>query len=122
LAMLTHHLLLFFFDAPPPPVIYTLSLHDALPITVAAALGVTAAKAGMRTLVVTVDPAQRLATALGLAGLGHEPEPHADLENLWVAMLDSGASWRAVAERHAAPDVAERLARNEFFLAAAEHF
>lgn len=90
--------------------------------TVAAALGVAAAQTGMRTLVVTVDPAQRLASALGLADLGDEPEPHADLPNLWVAMLDSGASWRAVAERHAAPEVAERLADNEFFLAAAEHF
>lgn len=90
--------------------------------TVAAALGVAAAQAGLRTLVVTVDPAQRLATALGLAQLGDEPEPHADLPDLWVAMLDSTASWRAVAERHAAPDVAKRLASNEFFLAAAEHF
>ncbi|HEX6947245.1 MAG TPA: ArsA-related P-loop ATPase [Acidimicrobiia bacterium] len=90
--------------------------------TVAAAMGVAAAKTGMRTLVVTVDPAQRLASALGLAGLGHEPQPHTELPNLWVAMLDSGASWRAVAQRHAAPDVAERLANNEFFLAAAEHF
>lgn len=90
--------------------------------TVAAALGVTAARSGLRTLVLTVDPAQRLASALGLAGLGHEPEPHADLPDLWVAMLDSGASWRAVAERHADPEVAERLASNEFFLAAAEHF
>ncbi len=90
--------------------------------TVAAALGVAAAKGGMRTLVVTVDPAQRLATALGLDDLGDEPQPHADLPNLWVAMLDSSASWRAVAQRHADPDVAERLASNEFFLAAAEHF
>src|SRR5690606_30531538 len=55
--------------------------------TVAAALGVTAARSGLRTLVLTVDPAQRLASALGLAGLGHEPEPHADLPDLWVAML-----------------------------------
>lgn len=90
--------------------------------TVAAALGVAAARSGMRTLVVTVDPAQRLATALGLADLGDEPQPHSDLPDLWVAMLDSSASWRAVAERHAAPEVAERLSTNEFFLAAAGHF
>src|SRR6266403_6353407 len=28
-----HHLLIFFFNAPAPPEIYTLSLHDALPIS-----------------------------------------------------------------------------------------
>ena len=90
--------------------------------TVAAAVGITAARAGMRTLVVTVDPARRLASAIGLSELGDEPQPHADLPLLWAAMLDSSASWRAVAERHADPDVAERLANNEFFQAAAEHF
>jgi anion-transporting ArsA/GET3 family ATPase len=90
--------------------------------TVAAAVGVMAARAGMRTLVVTVDPARRLASALGLSTLGAEPQPHTDQPLLWAAMLDSSASWRAVAERHADPKVAERLATNEFFEAAAEHF
>lgn len=90
--------------------------------TVAAAVAVKAARQGMRTLVVTVDPARRLASALGLAHLGHEPQPHAEEPNLWAAMLDSSASWKAVAERHADPEVAVRLAENEFFRAAAEHF
>lgn len=90
--------------------------------TVAAAIGVSAARKGVRTLVVTVDPARRLASALGVAALGNEPQPHADLPHLWAAMLDSGATWRAVATRHADPEVASRLAANEFFQAAAEHF
>lgn len=90
--------------------------------TFAAALGVTAAARGVRTLVVTVDPARRLASALGLSDLGDEPQPHTDEPNLWAAMLDSKASWRAVAMRHADPDVATRLAHNEFFEAASEHF
>ncbi len=90
--------------------------------TVAAAVGVTAARAGMRTLVVTVDPARRLASALGVEDLGDEPQPHRDQPLLWAAMLDSSASWRAVARRHADPAVADRLAENEFFEAAAEHF
>ncbi|MFV1963745.1 MAG: ArsA-related P-loop ATPase, partial [Acidimicrobiia bacterium] len=34
--------------------------------TIAAAVGVIAARGGLRTLVVTVDPAQRLASALGI--------------------------------------------------------
>lgn len=90
--------------------------------TVAAAIGVRAARSGMRTLVVTVDPARRLATALGVEELGNEPQPHADEPNLWAAMLDATASWRAVAMRHAEPEVATRLADNEFFQAASEHF
>lgn len=90
--------------------------------TFSAALGVNAARRGVRTLVVTVDPARRLASALGLADLGDEPQPHDDEPNLWAAMLDSAASWRAVAMRHADPEVAIRLADNEFFQAASEHF
>jgi anion-transporting ArsA/GET3 family ATPase len=90
--------------------------------TIAAAVAVHAAKKGLRTLVVTVDPALRLATALGVDNLDDEPQPHVEEPNLWAAMLDSGASWRAVAERHADPEVAGRLAENEFFIAASEHF
>lgn len=90
--------------------------------TFAAALAVRAARQGVRTLVVTVDPARRLASALGVKDLGDEPQPHEDEDNLWAAMLDSQASWRAVAMRHADPDVATRLADNEFFKAASEHF
>lgn len=90
--------------------------------TIAAACGVVAARAGLRTLVVTVDPARRLASALGIESLGDEPQPHAEESNLWAAMLDSSASWRAVAMRHADPEVAARLASNEFFQAASEHF
>lgn len=90
--------------------------------TFAAALAVRASREGVRTLVVTVDPARRLASALGIQDLGDEPQPHDEEEKLWAAMLDSQASWRAVAMRHADPDVATRLADNEFFLAASEHF
>ncbi|HUG07758.1 MAG TPA: ArsA-related P-loop ATPase [Acidimicrobiia bacterium] len=90
--------------------------------TFSAALAVKASREGVRTLVVTVDPARRLASTLGVEELGDEPQPHGEEENLWAAMLDSEASWRAVAMRHADPDVATRLADNEFFKAASEHF
>ena len=90
--------------------------------TFSAAIAVAAARQGVRTLVVTVDPARRLADALGITDLGDEPQPHSSEPNLWAAMLDSAKSWRAVATRHADPDVATRLADNEFFKAASEHF
>jgi anion-transporting ArsA/GET3 family ATPase len=41
--------------------------------TISAAIGALAARAARRTLVATIDPAPRLADALGIAGLGGEP-------------------------------------------------
>lgn len=41
--------------------------------TVAAAIGVEAARRGRRVLVMTIDPARRLADALGVGALGNEP-------------------------------------------------
>lgn len=90
--------------------------------TVSAAIAVAAARAGKRTLVLTVDPARRLASALGTDHLGNEPQPHPDEPQLWAAMLDASQSWQSVAVRHAEPDVAKRLVDNEFFIAASEHF
>jgi anion-transporting ArsA/GET3 family ATPase len=43
--------------------------------TIAAALAIQAALLGRRTLVLTIDPARRLADALGLEGLGPRPAP-----------------------------------------------
>ena len=43
--------------------------------TTAAALGALAARQGRRTLVCTIDPAPRLADALGVGSLGTEPRP-----------------------------------------------
>lgn len=43
--------------------------------TISAALGVAAARRGKRVLVLTIDPAKRLADALGIDHLSHEPRP-----------------------------------------------
>lgn len=90
--------------------------------TISAALAIRSARSGIRTLVVTVDPARRLADALGIEELGTEPSPHPGESNLWAAMLDASASWTAIVHRHASPDAAERLIDNPFFLAATNHF
>lgn len=90
--------------------------------TLSAALGVVAARRGLRTLVVTVDPARRLAGAMGLERLESEPTPHDSEENLWAAMLDASASWKAIARRHAPAEAADRLVDNPFFEAATQHF
>src|SRR5688572_33041176 len=41
--------------------------------TTSAALAIRAAERGRRAVVLTIDPARRLAQALGLAALGNEP-------------------------------------------------
>jgi len=72
-----------------------------------------AAWLGGRVLVLTIDPARRLADALGLRGLGNQatrvPERaflDADVRprgELWAAMLDTKQSWDDLVRRHA-PD------------------
>jgi anion-transporting ArsA/GET3 family ATPase len=68
--------------------------------TVSAALGLAAARAGRRACVLTVDPAKRLASALGVS-LGDEPSRvRVDAPGeLWAAMLDAPASFAAMVER-----------------------
>ncbi|MFV0524315.1 MAG: ArsA family ATPase [Acidimicrobiales bacterium] len=72
--------------------------------TVAAAVAAAAAQAGRRVLVVTVDPARRLADALGVP-LGHEPA-RVKLDTapdgaLWASMVEMARSWDELVERHA---------------------
>lgn len=75
--------------------------------TTAAAIGLAAARhTPSRVLVVTIDPAKRLADALGLAGGVGNVETRVALDDakgeLWVAMLDTSASWDDLIHRHAA--------------------
>jgi anion-transporting ArsA/GET3 family ATPase len=79
----------------------------------AAAAAMAACHHGGRVLVLTVDPARRLADALGLKGIGNAEHRIPDEAfrdsgvtprgELWAAMLDTQASWDALIERHA-PD------------------
>ena len=85
--------------------------------TTAAALAATAVvEQGGRVLVLTVDPARRLADALGLKGIGNdevripddvftEAAAHPRGE-LWAAMLDTKQSWDDLIRRHA-PDAGD---------------
>ncbi|MEA2312266.1 MAG: hypothetical protein QOE28_2234 [Solirubrobacteraceae bacterium] len=89
--------------------------------TTAAALGMGMAERGLKVAVVTIDPARRLATSLGLEELGNEPrlvDPErfaahgVQIEGeLWAMMLDAKRTFDALIER-LAPD--ERT-RDEVF-------
>jgi anion-transporting ArsA/GET3 family ATPase len=100
--------------------------------TTAAALGAVAAtRLGGRVLVLTVDPARRLADALGLTGPGGtglgnterriDPtlfraagaEPRGEL---WAAMLDTKQSWDELIDRHAPdPSVRDAILANPLY-------
>lgn len=74
--------------------------------TSAAAIGLAAARAGRRTLVLTIDPARRLAQAMGLEELGDEPAlvevPGAPAGGeLWAMMLDMQTTFDGLIDRHA---------------------
>lgn len=90
--------------------------------TIAAALGIGLAGAVGRTLVLTVDPARRLADALGIEQLGDDPQPVPGVDNLWSSMLDVSSSWEALLHRYADPEVGDRLLVNPFFRAIADRF
>ncbi len=90
--------------------------------TLSAALGVAISKQNESTLVLTIDPAKRLADALGVEQLGDEPTPVEGSEGMWAAMLDVSASWEAIIRRYAAPEVGQRLLTNPYFRAIADRF
>jgi anion-transporting ArsA/GET3 family ATPase len=87
--------------------------------TTAAALGLAIAQhSERRVLVLTIDPARRLADALGLSGIGNAETP-VEIDGpgeLVVSMLDTKASWDALIHRHA-PDAAtaQRILSNTLY-------
>lgn len=88
--------------------------------TVSAALALRAAERGRRALVLTIDPARRLADALGLDGLDDRVrEVDVDLAgSLSAAMLDTRTSFDALIARVAADDDArDRILGNPVYLA-----
>ncbi len=79
--------------------------------TTAAVLALEAARRGRRACVVTIDPARRLADAMGLAGLTGSPAlVSGDWPGeLWALMLDPKATFDALVAGNA-PDAAQAAA------------
>ena len=94
--------------------------------TTAASLGLYGAMLGKRTLVITIDPARRLANSLGIEELLHRPKT-LDTERLARAgisvaapmdamMLDLKAAWDDMVRRSCEnADDAERIMQNRFY-------
>ncbi|HUR78389.1 MAG TPA: ArsA-related P-loop ATPase [Acidimicrobiales bacterium] len=79
--------------------------------TTAAALAVEAAARGRRACVVTIDPARRLADALGLGELTNEPRRVEGRwpGELWALMLDTKTTFDAIVTRYSSSE--EQAAR-----------
>jgi anion-transporting ArsA/GET3 family ATPase len=91
--------------------------------TTAAAIALRGARAGARACVVTIDPARRLADALGINGVGNEPhqvKPPEDEEpwpgELWAVMLDAQGTFDDLVGRYATnPGQAEAILANPVY-------
>lgn len=94
--------------------------------TTAATLALAAARRGKRTLVLTIDPAKRLANSLGLSELGHQVQEvdralvrtgaPSQTGELHAMMLDQKAAFDEVVQRHASDPVAvKRILANPIY-------
>ena len=95
--------------------------------TIAAALGLRAAESGRRVVVLTIDPARRLAQSLGLTTLDNTPRPVKGIDDtrggtLDAMMLDMKRTFDEVVQAHAAPDMAEQILANPFYQAVSSSF
>lgn len=87
--------------------------------TTAAVVAMEAARRGRKAAVVTIDPARRLANAMGLEGLSNEPSrvPGDWPGELWALMLDTKSTFDSLVAKHAGDEAqAERILTNRFYL------
>ncbi|MGW0181880.1 ArsA family ATPase [Nocardia sp. NPDC003345] len=94
--------------------------------TTAAAIALRAAEQGRKVVVLTIDPARRLAQSLGVADLDNSPQrvelgPEAKGE-LHAMMLNMRRTFDEMVLEHTAPDKAEQIFANPFYQAVASSF
>ena len=93
--------------------------------TSAAALALRAAERGRHVCVLTIDPARRLAQAMGLTELDNTPRPVPGITgagSLHAMMLDMKRTFDEVVEAHADPDRAQQILSNPFYQALSSSF
>jgi anion-transporting ArsA/GET3 family ATPase len=99
--------------------------------TTAAALGLRAAERGRHVVVLTVDPARRLAQSMGLDSLDNTPRP-VPLDgdgvtgqsggSLHAMMLDMKRTFDEIVEAHSDPDRATQILANPFYQSLSSSF
>ncbi len=95
--------------------------------TAAAAIGLRAAERGRHVVVLTVDPARRLAQSMGLTFLDNIPRPVtvADTSaggSLHAMMLDMKRTFDEIVEAHSDPDRAAQILANPFYQSLSSSF
>jgi len=95
--------------------------------TTSAALGLRAAERGRRVVVLTIDPARRLAQSMGIAELDNTPRPVAGIDataggSLDAMMLDMKRTFDEVVESQASPEKAAQILANPFYVAVSSSF
>jgi anion-transporting ArsA/GET3 family ATPase len=95
--------------------------------TTAAALALRAAEQGRKVVVLTIDPARRLAQSLGLTELDNTPRPVKGIDDraggaLLAMMLDMKRTFDDVVSAHSTPEKAEQIFANPFYQALSASF
>jgi len=97
--------------------------------TTAAALALRGAELGRRTVVLTIDPAKRLAQSMGLSELDNTPRavvgvrpPEGSAGRLDAMMLDMKRTFDQLVVDHADPGKAEQILANPFYQALSSSF
>ncbi len=88
--------------------------------TTAAALGLRAAERGRKVVVLTIDPARRLAQSMGIDSLDNTPRRVKGVDDsaggeLHAMMLDMKRTFDEIVEAHADPDRAAAILGNPFY-------
>lgn len=101
--------------------------------TTSAALALRAAERGRRVVVLTIDPARRLAQAMGIESLDNTPRPVAGLSpggsgegagpgRLDAMMLDMKRTFDELVESQASPEKARQILQNPFYVTLSSSF
>lgn len=95
--------------------------------TTSAALALRAAERGRRVVVLTIDPARRLAQSMGIEQLDNTPRPVPGADgaaggSLDAMMLDMKRTFDEVVESQASPEKAQQILDNPFYVALSSSF
>ena len=95
--------------------------------TTSAAIALRAAEAGRKVVVLTIDPARRLAQSLGVGELDNTPRPVTTIDtaaggSLDAMMLDMKGTFDDVVMAHSTPEKAVAILQNQFYMALSSEF
>ncbi|HEX2896343.1 MAG TPA: ArsA family ATPase [Marmoricola sp.] len=94
--------------------------------TTAASLALRAAERGRKVVVLTIDPARRLAQSMGIEQLDNTPRPVPGVSSgagsLDAMMLDMKRTFDEVVESQASPEKARQILNNPFYIAVSSSF